>query len=69
VLQKRQLRDVSCATVISTGEPLTDEWIVDDVIQVALAPSDGDFAAVNPQQLDDAGRELKAQLLRECPGR
>jgi hypothetical protein len=64
LLQKRQLRDVSCATVISTGEPVTDEWIVDDVIQVALAPSGGDFAIVDLQHLDDAGRALQAQLLQ-----
>jgi hypothetical protein len=64
VLQKRQLRDVSCATVICTGEPLTDEWIIDDVIQVALAPSGGDFAVVDLQYLDDAGYELQAQLLQ-----
>jgi hypothetical protein len=64
MLQKRQLQDVSCATVISTGEPLTDEWVVDDVIQVALAPSGGDFAIVDLQHLDDAGRELQAQLLQ-----
>jgi hypothetical protein len=63
VLQKGQLRDLSCATVICTGEPLIDGWI-DDVIQVALAPSRGDFGAIDLQRLDDTGRELQAQLLQ-----
>jgi hypothetical protein len=50
--------------VICTGETLADEWIVDDVIQVAVAPSGGDFPIVDLQHLDDAGRELQAQLLQ-----
>jgi hypothetical protein len=64
VFQKGELRDVSCAMVICTAEPLEDEWIVDDVIQVALMPSGRDVAIVNPQHLHEAGRELQTQLLQ-----
>jgi hypothetical protein len=63
-LQKGQLRHISCSAVICTGEPLTDEWLVDDLIQVALAPSGGHFPIVDPQYLNDTGCELQAQLLQ-----
>ena len=61
--QKGQLRDVSCPTVICTGEPLTDQWIVDNVMQVALAPPGGDCTMVDPQRLNNTGCKLQDQLL------
>jgi hypothetical protein len=64
VFQKGELRDVFCATVICTAESLEDEWLIDDMIQVAVAPSGRDFPALDPQRLDHTGRELQAQLLQ-----
>jgi hypothetical protein len=63
-LQKGQLQNICCSAVVCTGEPLTDEWVVDDLIQVALAPSGGHFPIVDPQYLNDTGCELQAQLLQ-----
>jgi hypothetical protein len=64
ILRKGQLYEISLPTLVCTAAPLRDRWILDQAIQVVLAPVRGPLPKFDSQSLDDSARKLRGKLAR-----
>ena len=62
IIHKGELRDVSIPTVVCTAEPLRDQWILDQALQVTLTPTRGPLPNFDPHTMNESARKLKGKL-------
>jgi hypothetical protein len=62
VLRKGELHDLSFPTLVCTAEPLRDRWILDQAIQITLAPMRGPLPKFESQIQDESVETLREKL-------
>lgn len=62
IIHKGEFRDVSIPTLVCTAEPLRDQWILDQALQVTLTPTRGPLPNFDPYTLNESARKLKGKL-------
>jgi hypothetical protein len=62
IIHKGEFRDVSIPTLVCTAEPLRDQWILDQALQVTLTPTRGPLPHFDPHTLNESARKLKGKL-------
>ena len=62
VIHKGKFRDVSIPTLVCTAEPLREQRILDQALQVTLTPTRGPLPKFDPHTLNEAARKLRAKL-------
>jgi len=62
ILHKGGFRDVSIPTLVCTAEPLRDQWILDQALQITLTPTRGPLPNFDPHTLNESARKLKGKL-------
>src|SRR5215469_2510149 len=62
IFHRGKLRDISIATIVCTAVPLSDGWICDQGIQIAVGPMRIPSASLSAQALAAAEARFKARL-------
>jgi hypothetical protein len=64
ILRKGQFHDVSIPTLVCTAEPLRDRWLLDQAVQITLAPTRGPLPNFESQILGESAVTLREKLVR-----
>ena len=64
IIRNGELHDVSIPTLVCTAEPLRDQRILDQALQVTLTPTRGPLPNLDPKTLNESAGKLRAKLLR-----
>jgi hypothetical protein len=64
VLRKGELHDLSFPTLVCTAEPLRDRWLLDQALEITLAPTRGPLPNFELQTLGESAGTLREKLLR-----
>ena len=62
IIHKGEFRDVSIPTLVCTAEPLREQWILDQALQVTLTPTRGPLPNFDPHTLNESARKLRGKL-------
>ena len=66
ILRKGKFYDVCIPTLVCTGGPLRDRWILDPALQIVLTPIRGPLPKLDAKSLDESARQLRGKLVRYC---
>ena len=64
ILRKGKFYAVCVPTLVCTGEPLRDRWILDQALQIVLTPIRGPLPKLDAKSLDESARQLRGKLVR-----
>jgi hypothetical protein len=64
ILRKGKCHDVCIPTVVCTGEPLRDRWILNQALQIVLTPIRGALPKLDAKSLGESARQLRGKLVR-----
>jgi hypothetical protein len=64
ILRKGKFYDISLPTLVCTAEPLTDRWIVEQAILIAMTPTRGGWPKIGPDELNSFARTLRGKLFQ-----
>ena len=64
ILRKGKFYDVCLPTLVCTGQPLRDHWILNQALQIVLTPICGPLPKLDAKSLDEFARQLRGKLVR-----